>query len=314
MSKRVRISNESVNCYGTRILTSGMDLTQYQRNPVLLYMHERGTVVGMVKDVKVEGTDVTGELVFDEATDLSKQLKKQWEFGSLKMVSANIQIVETSDDKTQLAEGQTRPTITRSKLFEVSVVDIGGNDDALVLSSEDGKKISLAGQEAENPFLPLLNSFTNNKPQTKEKQMELKTLALQLGLAETSTESEVNAKVASLMLAAQEVAALKKAVIGQAVDTAISEKRIQATAREQFVELGKKVGLDELKKVFAAIQPQMSLASTLNHKSEDVPQSEGDFSKYERLSAVPANKMEDLHDNHPEEFERLYKAEYGLDI
>lgn len=71
MSKgeRVRISNESVNCYGTRILTSGIDLAQYQRNPVLLYMHERGKVVGLVKDLKVEGQDVTGELVFDEATD-----------------------------------------------------------------------------------------------------------------------------------------------------------------------------------------------------------------------------------------------------
>ena len=74
--KRVRISNESVNCYGTRILTPGIDLAQYQRNPVLLYMHERGKVVGMVKDLKVEGQDVTGELVFDEATELSKQLKK----------------------------------------------------------------------------------------------------------------------------------------------------------------------------------------------------------------------------------------------
>lgn len=55
MSKRVRISNESVNCYGTRVLTSGLDLSQYQRNPVLLYMHERGTVVGLVKNIKVEG-------------------------------------------------------------------------------------------------------------------------------------------------------------------------------------------------------------------------------------------------------------------
>ena len=97
--KRVRISNESVNCYGTRILTPGIDLAQYQRNPVLLYMHERGKVVGMVKDLKVEGQDVTGELVFDEATELSKQLKKQWEFGSVKMVSANFQILEMSDEK-----------------------------------------------------------------------------------------------------------------------------------------------------------------------------------------------------------------------
>ena len=88
MSKRVRISNDSLNSYGTRVLTSGMNVEQYCRNPVLLYMHERGNVIGYVKDVKVEGDEVTGELVFDEATELSRRCKRQFEFGSLKMVSA----------------------------------------------------------------------------------------------------------------------------------------------------------------------------------------------------------------------------------
>ena len=54
MSKRVRISNESVNSYGFRVLTSGMEVAQYQRNPVLLYMHERGQVIGYMKDVQVK--------------------------------------------------------------------------------------------------------------------------------------------------------------------------------------------------------------------------------------------------------------------
>ena len=38
MGKRVRISNDSLNSYGTRVLTAGMDVEQYMRNPVLLYM------------------------------------------------------------------------------------------------------------------------------------------------------------------------------------------------------------------------------------------------------------------------------------
>lgn len=157
MGKRVRISNESVNCYGTRILTSGIDISQYIRNPVLLYMHERGKVIGYVKDIKIEGQDVTGELVFDEVSELSKQLKKQWEFGSVKMVSANFQILSTSDDKQLLIEGQERPTVTRCKLVEVSVVDIGGNDDAIVLSHE-GETISLSGQNSIDGVLPLINN------------------------------------------------------------------------------------------------------------------------------------------------------------
>lgn len=54
MSKRVRISNDSLNSYGSRVLTSGMSVEQYCRNPVLLYMHQRGNVIGYVKDLRVE--------------------------------------------------------------------------------------------------------------------------------------------------------------------------------------------------------------------------------------------------------------------
>ena len=55
--KRVRISNNSLNSYGSRVLTEGMDVQQYCRNPVLLYMHERGNVIDYVKDLKVENDE-----------------------------------------------------------------------------------------------------------------------------------------------------------------------------------------------------------------------------------------------------------------
>ena len=86
MGKRVRISNESLNCYGFRVLTAGIDVEQYKRNPVLLYMHERGNVVGYVKDPKVENDEITGELMFDCASEQSERCQKQFEFGSLRMV------------------------------------------------------------------------------------------------------------------------------------------------------------------------------------------------------------------------------------
>ena len=82
IDKRIRLTNERVNSYGFRLLTSGGDLEQYQRNPVFLYMHERGKVIGYLKDLKVENDEVTGEPVFDEATELSRQCKKQFEVGA----------------------------------------------------------------------------------------------------------------------------------------------------------------------------------------------------------------------------------------
>ena len=71
MGKRIRISSESLNCYGTWVKTDGVDLEQYQRNPVLLWMHWRGMVVGCIKDLRVEGTDITGEPFFEDYMGLN---------------------------------------------------------------------------------------------------------------------------------------------------------------------------------------------------------------------------------------------------
>lgn len=310
MSKRVRISNDSLNSYGTRVLTSGMNTEQYCRNPVLLYQHERGNVIGYVKDLKVENDEVTGELMFDEASELSKRCKKQYEFGSLRMVSVGIDILEMSDEKSNLVQGQTSPTITKSKLFEVSLVDIGANDDAIVLK-KDGKRITL-GRDGECP-LPQLNI----NPNKSKKEMEAKTIALQLGLPETATEAEITVKLGELNAAKAENETLKKeketltlAGITQAVETAIGEKRIGAEKKEQFVELGKKVGLEELQNVFAAMSPQVKLSQTIGHQG-GAPT--GQSATYQKLSEVPGDKVLELREKQPDEYKRLYKAEYGME-
>lgn len=310
MGKRVRISNDSLNSYGFRVLTSGMDVGQYSRNPVLLYMHERGNVVGYVKDLKVENNEVTGELMFDCASELSQRCKKQFEFGSLRMVSAGLEILETSEDKDLLVAGQTRPTITKSKLFEVSIADVGANDDALVLQ-RNGKMITL-GRDGDCD-LPLLN---NNNKQKKTEEMENKTIALQLGLPETATDAEISAKLTELnQLKEQNVSLLKEKEsltlvnITSLVTQAITEKRLEEKDKDQFVELGKKIGAEELEKTLKAMHPSVKLSSVLGHQGGA---STGE-QKFTKLSEVPADQIAVLRSENPEEYKRLYKAEYGID-
>nr|DAX56515.1 MAG TPA: prohead serine protease [Caudoviricetes sp.] len=310
MGKRVRISNDSLNSYGFRVLTSGLDVAQYNRNPVLLYMHERGNVVGYVKDLKVENNEVTGELMFDCASELSQRCKKQFEFGSLRMVSAGLEILETSEDKDLLVAGQTRPTITKSKLFEVSIADVGANDDALVLQ-RNGKMITL-GRDGDCD-LPLLN---NNNKQKKTEEMENKTIALQLGLPETATDAEISAKLTELnALKEQNVSLLKEKEsltlvnITNLVTQAIAEKRLEEKDKDQFVELGKKIGAEELEKTLKAMHPAVKLSSVLGHQGGA---SAGE-QKFTKLSEVPADQIAVLRSENPEEYKRLYKAEYGID-
>ncbi len=47
---RFILSDESVNCYGLRFLTAGIDIKDFVKNPVMLYMHGRGQVIGFAQD------------------------------------------------------------------------------------------------------------------------------------------------------------------------------------------------------------------------------------------------------------------------
>ena len=319
MGKRVRITNESVNSYGFRVLTDGIDLEQYRRNPVLLYMHERGNVIGYVKDLQAGGGEVSGELVFDEASELSRRCKKQYEVGSLRMVSIGLDPKETSDAKELLLEGQTRPTVTKSKLVEVSLVDIGANDDAIVMKN-DGQRVEL--EKDGNCLLPLLAAAVPQRTEhhinpNNQTTMDFKAIALKLGLPETADEATILAKIAELQKecgAAVTLQAendkLKLASVTTLVDTAVTEKKITVENREHFINLGKTIGAEELKKTLAAMSPKVTLSGLISPGGDAPGTAAGGWSK---LSEVPAEELLRLRQEDKATYRKLYKAEYGCE-
>lgn len=319
MAKRIRISNETLNCYGTWIRTEGIDLTQFNRNPVLLWMHQRGVVIGMIKDIRVADGEVTGEPWFDEVREESRLAKQQWEKGTLRMGSPNFEILETSEDAALLKPGQTRPTVTRCKLMEYSMVDIGGNDDNIRLSYE-GREIRLdAGGGCD---LPLLKESFNENQTLQTMNEQLKTIALMLGLADTATLPEVQKQInvllgyqtANTSLRAEkeklekELDTLRLAGITTLVDEAVTSGKIEAGKKAHFIELGKKVGQESLKLTFEAmhgtVKPSMVLNRTGSHAATG---------EWKKLSEVPVEELKLMRENDPQQYRKLYKAEYGID-
>ena len=301
-ARKVRISNEVVNSYGFRLLTSGVDMEQYQRNPVLLYMHERGKVIGTVENIAVEGQDLVGELVFDEVTSKSKEVAAQWDKGSLRMVSAGLEIIETSDDQSLLLPGQTGPTVTKWRLMEVSVVDIGANPESLRLYDSDGNQIELSANGS--LVLPVINNNNINS-------MNQEQIALALGLPKDATVEQIIARIAELVASSEEVVTLRAqnesitlASITASVETAIRELRLAADKKDQFIELVKKIGLDELNATLAAMQPAVK-------PSGYIEQGEAN-SQWQKLSDVPAGQLLELREKNRTEYRRLYEAEYGM--
>lgn len=320
--KKGVISTSGLNSYGSRVMTEGIDLTQYKKNPVLLYMHNRGfdgkaMPIGKMTNISVEGDRLIGEPDFDMNDPFAKLVAEKWENGYLKMFSAGLEIVETTTEAQYLLAGQTRATVLKSKLTEVSIVDIGGNDEALQLTCA-GKLLTLASEE-ECGVLPLVNAGNNrlnkdNNVNVNKKMNEQ--ILLALGLAKEATNQQVLEAINLLKQKADNASALELAAITTLVDTAVAERKITEAKKSHFIELGKKVGVESLRETLSLMAPAMKPTDVINPQTATLTGSDKtlDLAKLTKLSEVPADEVETVKKNHPADYARLYKGEYGVEL
>jgi HK97 family phage prohead protease len=307
MPKEAIITSNRLNSYGTRVLTEGLNMEQYSKNPVLLYMHNRDKMpIGIIENLRVDGDIVYGTPKFDGDTEEEKIIAQKWERGTLRMLSAGIDILEFSEDPEQLTEGQTRPTITKSKLVEVSVVDIGANDDALQTRLYQGGKPLTLAKEEESELLPLLKAKTENTTeQQKPKKKNMEKILQSLGLAATASEEDA---VQAIEKMKQKETDMKLARITDAVESAIKEKRITADKKEHFIELGKKAGLEALGETLACMTPAQKPMELINRS--DAPESHLESGK--KWDELSEKELEALRMEHREDYARLFKEKYGF--
>ena len=246
---------------------------------------------------------------------LSVQCRKQFEFGSLKAVSAGIDIVETSESPEFLLPGQTVPTITKSKLFEVSVVDVGANDDAIVLR-HGGVRLTL-GKDSENP-LPLLTHTLN-----QSHHMELSKLTTLLGLSAEATEADVETTLKTLLAERgtlqESLKSLQGTLLSQQLLQLQKEERINAEQKEKILNLSKDHSFEEVQSVIAIVAgdptKETPKAQQFAHKDFDLTSAlhKGAETQWKKLSEVPEAELATMRAEDREQYCRLYRAEYGFD-
>jgi len=200
VDKRFILTDDSINSYGFRVLTSGINLDRFRKNPILLWMHLRDEgspewcdykPIGHWEDIVYDEKAGTLSAVpyFDLTDDLSKQICAKVEEGTINATSIGFRIIETSEDKQYLLPGQTRATVTKSEIMECSLVDIPANANAVRLYDSKGK-VNLSISDALLDTIPLLK---NNTPM-KLKATWLAILAF-LGIAkEKAEETELSAE------------------------------------------------------------------------------------------------------------------------
>ncbi|GAA5096886.1 hypothetical protein GCM10023210_31240 [Chryseobacterium ginsengisoli] len=215
-------STENVNSYGYRILTEGIDISQYEKNPVLLYMHNRGgsnptgdEVIGKAR-LEKKNNILYAYVTFDSKNEFASKIEEKVAGGFINMCSIWADPIETSTDPQLALPGQKYETVIKCKMIELSIVDIGGQDDALRLSAGNSPhKLQLINQQN------TMSNFT--------------TIALALGKEPNSTESTVLMAVSELKLSLE----TEKGKTKEWQDKYIALKKTEATAlAEKAIKLG----------------------------------------------------------------------------
>ena len=147
------VSDGSVNRFGFPVVTEGIQLDAFIKNPVMLYMHLRdgdffstapeNVPIGRWENLRIENGNLLADAVFDEGDDFAMEIKRKVDDGFLNAASIGIEILAISEDADDMLPGQTRPTVLKSELLEISIVDIPANSNAIKLMNK-GQTVKLS--------------------------------------------------------------------------------------------------------------------------------------------------------------------------
>ena len=315
-NKTFTLSDQSINSYGFIVLTSGIILDTFKKNPVMLFNHNPDVVPGRWDDIRVEGTNLIADSFFDESDEESKKLSNKVKEGFIKGVSVGFQILEWQ--MGGIPGFEDVPVVSKCLLREASITPIPSNGNALVLYDKDGVKLN------NDQVLTLLNS--NQNPKIDMKKLEFFIAAL--SLAAESTEDQVLAAIrkvvsdnaqltADLEIAKKALKTANDAAIvaketqkKELIDGAIAAGKITEKQRDQYTKLAT-ADFDTTKSILDGMKGHVSLSSQVNNGGDA---GKGDkykdwtFKKYQKEAPTELTR---LKAEEPAKYKELFDAEYS---
>jgi hypothetical protein len=295
------INTENVNEYKYRILTDGIDYTQYLRNPVVLYLHNRedfgknkgGEVIGRCVKLDVVDNQLIASIEFDMNDEFSKKIADKVANGFIRMASMYADVIAASSEPELVKEGQLYETVTKCKLVEISIVPIGGNDDALKLSGKNEGEVKIK-------LLKKLNL-------KKEDMSEFKTIALALGKPADASETALLETIAQVKLA-KETAERKVVELESKIkETATAEA---TTLVQKAVKLGlipESLEASQIKAFESDFDAQKVILTKLIADKEAATTVNADGSKIKEVVLAGKNSIPNEPSDEKETFDYLQK-------
>jgi Mu-like prophage I protein len=306
IDKEFCLTDNSVNVYKYRLLTEGLQLDQYKKNPIGFMMHEReGGVLVKWEDFRTEGDRLYGKPVINLSHPKGEDIAVQVENGFINAASMGkiICLAATDDPKLKL-EGQTGPTVTKWFPREISFVDIPGNHNALAnLYDIDDNELNLA-------------DFVKPKIEDMSKNLTA------LNLSDNSSENDVNTAIQNLVDKANKVDGLTKDLadktteletlkkssttkeVADLVDKGIADKKLTK-------DLADKLTVDYaenptgLKSLIDSMAAQVSVVDALADKTVTA-----EFEGRTWDDLYESDKLETVRTKYPDLYEKLKNEKY----
>jgi hypothetical protein len=321
IDKEFCLTDNSVNVYGYRLLTEGLDLAQYKKNPIGFLMHEReGGVLVKWEDFRTEGDKLFGKPVINLSHPKGADIAGQVENGFINAASmGKIVVLEASDAKDLMLPTQTGPTVTKWFPREISFVDIPGNHNALAnnLFDINDNELNLA-------------DFVNPNSNKMSKIFLTAVMLAALNLSDKSSEEDANKVFQDLVDSAGKVPGLEKDLADKSTALTAKEKELADLKASNVVatvqdlldkgetdkKLTKSVSAklavsfatnpEGLKDLIDAMSAQVLVTNNLDGEAKDLAAFDG--KKWDDLYA--SNELENVRTKFPDLYEKLRKEKF----
>jgi len=297
----VLCDSETINSYGFKTDVKGINLSRFEKNPVMLYQHNPHTVIGRWEDIKIEGGQLSATPVFDMEDPEAAEIARKVEQGFIKGCSMGIVI-------KQMTRTKGIDTATESVLLEASIVSIPADENALVVYDSEDKQNQLSINDFNKLFYIMEKKEKPElQPDNSEITLSQRNMELQAQVDEQSeTIKALNAKIDELKrdLAERDYREAEAFVDKAIADGKITEE-VKSEALSFYLSFPK-----ETEKLFGAIksadevaEPQSSISlSQMMEKKAEPSQTWDELDR--------AGKLRNLKAENLEEFKRLYKEKF----
>lgn len=322
------LHDDSVNTYRFRMLTAGANLEEFKRNPVMFLQHnDYDLPIGRWENIRIEGSQILADAVFDEQDDQAMKVKGKVDRGFIRMASIGAWAPEEKTEApAMMLPGQTGPTITKWTVREASIVAIGANHNAMRMRMYDritGAQIDLSDTDA---VIRLMDSTT-------KKTYDMINLKTILNLQDNASDADIEAAVQNLQ---QENESLKqtnttlenenkrlkdeannaeaqrqqaqKTEAVQLVDAAVRDGRLDASGKDAFIALFD-ADFERAKATLNAIPKVKSVVSQIEEQQVELKDFVSkSWDELDREGLLPR-----LKDAAPEIYAQKFKAEFGVE-